>query len=219
MDKQIHTDHGASVTLRCIFAFHSCDWCGLQCFDAVSIGIWSINTEWWVAGMVICLERGSELQTCLWPSWYHCHSLSLASVKPRLVLPFWYQLTRVVPEKGPLNVCVRACMRACDWCGLVILCSNTTVCVCVRYSSRPSCRSPVHGRRRRRPMMLARKISDVDRTSWNGRRQNWNVGNVRCNRLYRDSVSLLDHFSSHKSYSFLLTLLPKQQCTTTTTPV
>jgi len=33
------------------------------------------------------------------------HSLSLASVKSRLVLPFWYQLTWVVPEKGPLNGC------------------------------------------------------------------------------------------------------------------
>ena len=50
--------------------------------------------------MAICLERG---ETCLWPSWYHCHSLSLASVKSRLVLPFWYRLTRVVLEKGPLN--------------------------------------------------------------------------------------------------------------------
>jgi len=39
----------------------------------------------------------------------HCHSLSLASVKSRLVLPFWYRLTRVVPDKGPLNGCVRAC--------------------------------------------------------------------------------------------------------------
>ena len=29
----------------------------------------------------------------------------LASVKSRLVLPFWYRLTRVVPEKGPLNGC------------------------------------------------------------------------------------------------------------------
>ena len=36
----------------------------------------------------------------------HCHSLTLASVKSRLVLPFWYRLTRVVPDKGPLNVCV-----------------------------------------------------------------------------------------------------------------
>jgi len=26
-----------------------------------------------------------------------------------LVLPFWYRLTWVVPEKGPLNVCV--CLR------------------------------------------------------------------------------------------------------------
>jgi len=30
----------------------------------------------------------------------------LASVKSRLVLPFWYWLTRVVPKKGPLNGCV-----------------------------------------------------------------------------------------------------------------
>ena len=29
-----------------------------------------------------------------------------ASVKSRLVLPFLYRLTRVVPEKGPLNECV-----------------------------------------------------------------------------------------------------------------
>ena len=32
--------------------------------------------------------------------------MSLASVKSRLVLPFWYRLTWVVPEKGPLNGCV-----------------------------------------------------------------------------------------------------------------
>jgi len=49
----------------------------------------------------------------------HFHPLSLASVKSRLVLPFWYQLTWVVPEKGPLNGCVCVCACAC-------LC----VCVC-----------------------------------------------------------------------------------------
>jgi len=27
-----------------------------------------------------------------------------------LVLPFWYWLTRVVPEKGPLNGCVCVCV-------------------------------------------------------------------------------------------------------------
>jgi len=43
------------------------------------------------------------MQSCIWPSWCHCHSLSLASVKSRLVLPFWYRLTQVVLDKGPLN--------------------------------------------------------------------------------------------------------------------
>ena len=52
------------------------------------------------------LSVWSKVQTCIWPSWCHCHSLSLASVKSRLVLPFWYRLTWVVPEKGPLNGCV-----------------------------------------------------------------------------------------------------------------
>jgi len=49
------------------------------------------------------LSVWSEVQTCIWLSWCHCHSLSLASVKSRLVLPFWYRIARVVPEKGPLN--------------------------------------------------------------------------------------------------------------------
>ena len=43
----------------------------------------------------------------IWPSWCHCHSLSLASVKFILVLLFWYWLIRVVLEKGPLNGCVQ----------------------------------------------------------------------------------------------------------------
>jgi len=30
----------------------------------------------------------SEVQTCIWPSGFHCHSLSFASIKSRLVLPF-----------------------------------------------------------------------------------------------------------------------------------
>jgi len=49
--------------------------------------------------VVICLERGAELHMAqLMP-------LSLASVKSRLVLPFWYWLTWVVLDKGPLNGC------------------------------------------------------------------------------------------------------------------
>ena len=57
-------------------------------------------------GVPAWLSVWSEMQTCIWPSWCHCHSLSLASVKSRLVLPFWYRLTRVVPEIGPFNGCV-----------------------------------------------------------------------------------------------------------------
>ena len=40
--------------------------------------------------MLAWLSVCSEVQTCICPSWFHCHSLSLASVKSRLVLPFWY---------------------------------------------------------------------------------------------------------------------------------
>jgi len=66
-------------------------------------------------GVLAWLSVWSKVQTCIWPSRCHFHSLSLASVKSRLVLPFWYRLTRVVLDKGPLNVraCVHACVRAC----------------------------------------------------------------------------------------------------------
>jgi len=59
-------------------------------------------------GVLAWLSVWSKVQTCIWPSCCHCRSLSLAPVKSRLVLPFWYWLTWVVPEKGPLNgrVCV-----------------------------------------------------------------------------------------------------------------
>ena len=66
-------------------------------------------------GVLMWLSVWSKVQTCIWPSGFHCHLLSLASVKSRLVLPFWYWPTWVVPDKGPLNgcVCVCACVRAC----------------------------------------------------------------------------------------------------------
>ena len=67
------------------------------------------------------LSAWSEMQTCIWPSWCHCHSLSLVSVKSRLILPFWYQLTWVVPENGLLN-----------WCGCVCVCVRVRVRACVR---------------------------------------------------------------------------------------
>jgi len=66
------------------------------------------KTEWWSAGVVICLERGADLHTAQlmkMPLTVSCLS------KIQIGLPFWYRLTRVVPEKGPLNGC--ACVNGC----------------------------------------------------------------------------------------------------------
>ena len=55
--------------------------------------------------MVVSLERGADLHMAPLmplPLTVSCFS----RLKSRLVLPFWYRLTRVVLDKGPLNVCV-----------------------------------------------------------------------------------------------------------------
>ena len=70
-------------------------------------------------GVLASLSVWSKVQTCIWPSWCHCHSLSLASGKCRLVSrtngTFWYRLTWVVPVKGSLNgcVCIQVRMKKC----------------------------------------------------------------------------------------------------------
>ena len=71
-------------------------------------GIWPVKKL--SGGVLAWLSAWSEVQTFIWPSWCHCHSLSLASVKSRLVLPFWYQLSWVVPDKEPLNGCMYVCI-------------------------------------------------------------------------------------------------------------
>ena len=97
-----------------------CAFSALTLFVGRQEGHPACKKERWDAGVVICLERGADLrmaQLMLLPL------TDLASVKSRLVLPFWYRLTRVVPEKGPLNGCVcvvrssvRAYIRACVVC-------------------------------------------------------------------------------------------------------
>jgi len=57
------------------------DWCNLQ-----------INS--------VCTECQ---MICIRSSWCHATTSSLASVKSRIVLPFWYRLTQFVLEKRPLN--------------------------------------------------------------------------------------------------------------------
>jgi len=53
--------------------------------------------------MVMCLQRGADLhmaQLMPLPLTVSCFS------KIQIGLPFWYRLSRVVLEKGPLNGCV-----------------------------------------------------------------------------------------------------------------
>ena len=50
--------------------------------------------------MVICLERGAELRIA------QLMLVPLTVSLLRLVLPLWYRLTWVVPDKGPLIGCV-----------------------------------------------------------------------------------------------------------------
>ena len=63
---------------------------------------WKKQSDW----VLVWLSVWNKVQTCIWQSWCHCHSLSLASLKSRLVLPCWYWLTWVVPVKGPIKRCV-----------------------------------------------------------------------------------------------------------------
>jgi len=72
-------------------------------------------------GVLAWLSVWSEVHTFIWPSWCHCHSLSLASVKSRLVLSFWYRLTWVVPDEGPLNGCVCVLLNDCCYFSYVML--------------------------------------------------------------------------------------------------
>jgi len=73
-------------------------------------------------GALAWLSAWSEVQTC--PVDATATHLSLVPVKFRLVLPFWYRLTRVVPDKGPLDGCVCVYVCVCE-CGYSALSSRT----------------------------------------------------------------------------------------------
>jgi len=65
-------------------------------------GIWPVKN--WVVGCWCGYLSGARCRFAYGPAdanatQYFCSS------KSRLVLPFWYRLTRVVPDKGPLNRC------------------------------------------------------------------------------------------------------------------
>ena len=61
------------------------------------------------SGVLAWLSVWSKVQTCI----CHCHSLSLASVKSRLVFPFLVPAHPGCPGQGPLNGCVCVCAINC----------------------------------------------------------------------------------------------------------
>ena len=100
-------DSKAVVTFCCVLLCSFCVYCAFSVFNAFSALTLLVGRQEGhpacrklSGGVLAWLSVWSEMQTCIWPRWCQCHSLSLASVKSRLVLPFWYWLTWVVPEKG-----------------------------------------------------------------------------------------------------------------------
>jgi len=61
-------------------------------------------------GVLLWLSVWSKVQTCIWSSWCHCHSLSLASAKSRLVFTFLVVAHLGSPGKRAVKrVCVCVC--------------------------------------------------------------------------------------------------------------
>ena len=108
-------------------------WC---CWLGGRKGIRPVKTEQWGAGVLICLEQGADLhmaQRISLPLTVSCFS------KIQMVLPFWYRPTRVVLDKGPLNVCVkRVCVLVVK--GMVSFVSWEVSKGCANgYVSHPQC--------------------------------------------------------------------------------
>ena len=62
-------------------------------------------------GLLAWLSMWSEVQTCIWPSWCHCHSPSLAPVKSRLAFTFLVPAHLGTPGKRAVKrVCVYVCI-------------------------------------------------------------------------------------------------------------
>ena len=65
-------------------------------------------------GVLAWLSVRSEMQTCIWPSWCHCHWLSLASVKSRLVFTFLVPAHPGSPgQRAVKRVCMCVCLCVC----------------------------------------------------------------------------------------------------------
>ena len=81
--------------------------------------------------MVICLELGTDLhmaQLMPLPLTVSCFS----KIRIGLPLPFWYRLTRVVPDKGPLNGCVCVCVCVLTIVAAAVQLMSRLIHVCVK---------------------------------------------------------------------------------------
>jgi len=81
---------------------------------------------WHVASAAFYVRQSSEVSWVEWVWVWVCEWI--ASVKSRLVLPFWYRLTRVVPDKGPLNMCVCSRAHVCVYDALSLTCTVLFTC-------------------------------------------------------------------------------------------
>jgi len=95
----------------------------LKCFDAVC---WAAGRASGLKNQVVgCLHGYVSVARCRFADLHMDQLMPLpltisCSRKYKLVLPFWYQVTWVVPDKGPLNGC------CCGYAG----CYAVHVCVC-----------------------------------------------------------------------------------------
>jgi len=73
---QTTTKTTTTAKTKSSYFWHHVAYLCLQCFDAVGLACKKLS-----GGVLAWLSASSEVQTCIWSSWCHCHSLSLASVK------------------------------------------------------------------------------------------------------------------------------------------
>ena len=99
----------------------------LHCFDGDGRQERHVVGKKLSSGVLAWLSFWSEVQTCICPSLCHCYSLSLASVKSRLVLPFWYWLTQVVLSFDGSSCLFGQCQLRC---GFAVISATTSICCC-----------------------------------------------------------------------------------------
>jgi len=76
------------------------------CWLGIRNSIRPVKFEWWGVGVVICVQQGADCLRMVQLTPLHPKTPSpLASCKSRLVLPFWYRITKADLEKRLLNGC------------------------------------------------------------------------------------------------------------------